>query len=203
MGRKQADTPRAGRPRDPGTDRAVLAAARRQLAAVGYARMSVDAVAAEARTTKPTIYRRWPTKEALAVAALAELQAEDAPAPTGDTAADVRAVLHDFRAKLLRPNGMAMIGTVLAEEAHVPELTARFRAHIVRPRREGLLAILSAAEGRGELRPDADLDAAVNALVGAFYARYLADGSIPADFPDRVTDAVLGGVVREVRGKQR
>jgi AcrR family transcriptional regulator len=175
-------------------DQAILEAAQRELAEQGYSRMSVDAVAAAAGTTKPTIYRRWPSKEALAVAALARLQSQDEPRPTGDTEADLVRLLADFRKKLLRPNGMAMIGTLLAEEAHTPGLIELFRKNIVRPRRDGLLAILEAAKGRGELREGADLDAAVNMLVGSFYARYLTGDAVSADWPERVVALVLGGL---------
>jgi AcrR family transcriptional regulator len=184
---------RPGRPRNPETERAVLDATLRQLAAVGYAQMSVDRVAAEAGTTKPTIYRRWPGKEALAIAALAHLQAAGVPQRTGDTRADLRAVLRDFRTKLLRPNGMAMIGTVLAEEARIPELIRLFRERIVSPRRAALLAILEAARDRGELARAADLDAAVNMLIGSFYAKYLTGDGIPADWPARAAETILAG----------
>jgi AcrR family transcriptional regulator len=184
-----------GRPRGAGTDERILEATLRQLAAEGYARMSLDAVAAEAGTTRPTIYRRWPTKAGLAVAALSRLQLRELPARTGSTFDDLCAVLGDFRAKLLRPNGMAMIGTLLVEERHTPELIARFREHIVRPRRRMLRDILEEARGRGELRAEADAEAAVNLLVGSFYARYLTGAGIPADWPCRVVRTVLDGIV--------
>jgi AcrR family transcriptional regulator len=159
--------------------------------------MSVDAIAVAAGTTKPTIYRRWPSKEELTVAALEHLQAADAPVPTGDTRADLVAILTDFRRKLLRPNGMAMIGTLLAEERHTPGLIALFRERIVRPRRDGLLAVLEGARTRGEFRRGADADAAVNMLVGAFYARYLTGESIPADWPERVVETALAGLLEK------
>jgi AcrR family transcriptional regulator len=155
--------------------------------------MSLDAIAAAAETTKPAIYRRWPSKEELAVAALARLQADRQPQPTGATRADLIALLQDFRTKLLRPNGLAMIGAVLAEERTLPQLLALFRAKIVAPRRAGLKAILAAAQARRELPATADLDAAVNLLVGSFYARYLAGDGIPKDWPERVVDTLLGG----------
>lgn len=88
-----------------------------------------------------------------------------------------------------------MIGTLLAEEAHTPGLIELFRKNIVRPRRDGLLAILEAARRRGELRPGADLDAAVNLLVGSFYARYLAGEEVTSDWPERVVAVVLPGLL--------
>lgn len=180
-----------GRPRDARTDDAVLEAALALLAEGGYARLTMEAVAAAAGTTKPTLYRRWPCKDQLVVAALSRFQLADAPVPTGDTRADLARILEDFRGKLLRPHGMAMVGTILAEERHLPGLIAQFRERIVRPRREGLLAILEAARGRGEIAPEADTEAMANALVGAFYAHYLAHGTIPEDLPRRLVALLL------------
>ncbi|HEV3344456.1 MAG TPA: helix-turn-helix domain-containing protein [Pirellulales bacterium] len=116
-----------GRPRSAGTDEAILATTLRHLSEHGYARMSVDAIAADAHTTKPTIYRRWSSKEELAIAALARFQAQEQPKPTGSTESDLKTLLQDFQKKLLRPNGMAMIGTLLAEEQHTAKLIGLFR----------------------------------------------------------------------------
>jgi AcrR family transcriptional regulator len=195
VGEQRDDTGgKVGRPRCPETDERILKATLQQLADVGYTRMSVDAVASMAATTKPTIYRRWPSKEELAIAAIAHLQADQQPKPTGSTREDLIALLRDFRKKLLRPNGMAMIGTLLAEEHHTPQLLTLFREKIVAPRREGVLAILRAAKERKELAADADLEAAVNMLVGSFYACYLAGSRIPSNWPERVVDIVMAPV---------
>ena len=51
----------AGRPRDPRIERAALAATRELLVEVGYPRLTVAAVAGRAGTTKPALYRRWPS----------------------------------------------------------------------------------------------------------------------------------------------
>ena len=67
-----------------------------------------------------------------------------------------------------------MLGTMLAEEGETPELLALFRERLVAPRRRELRAVLEAARDRGDLRGDANLEVAVNALVGACFARYLA-----------------------------
>jgi AcrR family transcriptional regulator len=185
-----------GRPRSTETDEAILTTTLRHLSEHGYPRMSIDAIAADANTTKPTIYRRWSGKEQLAIAALARFQTQAQPSPTGSTEADLKALLRDFQKKLLRPNGMAMIGTLLAEEQHTPKLIGLFREKIVQPRREGLLAILQTAQVRGELEIDADLEAAVNLLVGSFYARYLSGECIPQDWPGRVVTLVLRGLAK-------
>ena len=185
-----------GRPRSEAANAAILDAAMAEMAERGYARMSVDAVAARAGVGKPTIYLRHASKAELATAALAAFQQRALPRPTGDTRADLVALLRHLRRGVERPFGMAMIGTVLAEEAHTPELLALFRERLVAPRRAALRRVLDAARDRGELREDADLDAAVAALVGAYYARYLDGRPFPRRWPTPVVDVVLGGLCR-------
>jgi AcrR family transcriptional regulator len=188
-----------GRPRSAAVDEAILAAARAELAERGYARMTVDGVAARAAVSKPTVYLRHPTKAALATAAIASMRVEPRPEPTGDVRADLIAHLRLLRIGLERPYGMATLGTVLAEEHETPELLALFRQRLVHPRRRELRALLHAARERGELRPDADLNVAVNALVGAFFARHLAGESLGGRFVTALVDTVLDGVrAREV-----
>jgi AcrR family transcriptional regulator len=186
----------SGRPRSRDVDEAILAAARAELAQRGYARMSMDAVAARAGVSKPTIYIRHPTKADLATAAIASMRVEPRPAPTRDLRADLITHLRLFRAGLERPYGIATIGTVLAEEHETPELLALFRERLVRPRRRDLRAVLEAARERGELRPGADLDVAVSALVGAFFGRYLAGDPLGGRFVTTLVDTVLNGLLR-------
>jgi AcrR family transcriptional regulator len=172
----------------------LFAAARAELAERGYARMSVDAVAARAGVSKPTVYLRHPTKADLATAAIASMRADSRPAPTGDVRADVIAHLRLLRAGLERPYGMATLGTVLAEEHETPELLALFRDRLVAPRRRELRAVLAGGRERGELRADANLDIAVSALVGAFFARYLAGEALGGRFVTSLVDTILDGL---------
>jgi len=192
--REQAAARARGRPRDPWIAEAVLAATLRHLATDGYGRMSVEAIAAEAGVGKPTVYRRWPTKAHLAAAALAALREREPIPDTGSPRGDLIAVLGNFRHSLLRPNGLATIGTVLVEECRTPELLAVFRERMVRPRRRILGEILDAARDAGELRPDADLDAAVSLLVGSFYAQYLTGDGIADDWPERIVGVIWDGL---------
>jgi AcrR family transcriptional regulator len=186
-----------GRPREPETDARILDAAFRLMAQQGYARMSMDAVAAEAGVTKPTIYRRWPSKIELAMAALRAYCDASRPAVVGDTRADLIAEMEHFRRAISRPYGMSLLGTVLAEEHETPELLAAFRESLVVPRRRALRAILEAAQARGELRPDADIALAVNMLVGAFYAQYLAAEPFAVNWSEKLVDTLLMGLGTE------
>ncbi len=156
--------------------------------------MSLDAVAAEAGVSKPTIYRRWSSKADLATAALRTIQTGEPAVETGSSAGDLVAVLQNFSRSLLRPNGMSLIGTVLAEEAHTPELLALFRERLVVHRRAQIHQILRRAQRNKELRPGVSLDAAVNMLVGAFYARYLATSTVPPGFSKELVEIVWKGL---------
>jgi AcrR family transcriptional regulator len=183
-----------GRPRSRAIDERILSATLAILGRDGYARMSIDAVAAEAGVTRPTVYLRHATKAELATAALAAFRGRAKPRDTGDTRADLVARLNHFRAGVERPNGMATLGTVLAEENHTPELLALWRERLVAPRRHELRAILRRARDRGELRPDADLDAAVAMLVGSYFAFYVERGRVPRSWPEAEVDLVLGAL---------
>src|SRR6266853_735612 len=92
----QGTTARRGRPRDGEVDRRVLAAAWGLLHAGGYAALNVDEVAERAAVAKTTLYRRWPTKDHLAVAVAAEILGE---VPIPDTG-DLRRDLTEFAAAL-------------------------------------------------------------------------------------------------------
>jgi AcrR family transcriptional regulator len=182
-----------GRPRDSETERRILDIALRLLREDGYARMSVDSVALGAQVSKPTIYRRWASKADLVTAAVRTLQLLEPPVNTGKNKGDLIRTLENFRRSLLRPNGMSLIGTVIAEESHTPDLIRLFRERIVAPRRKMVRAILDRAKANGEIRPDANLDCAVNMLVGAFYARYLADSNVPETFPADLVELLWSG----------
>ena len=80
MTTKARSAPAVGRPRDAEIDKAVLEATRHHLAVHGLSGLSFAAIAEEAGTTRPALYRRWPTKLALAVAAVIDLAEIDPPA---------------------------------------------------------------------------------------------------------------------------
>lgn len=185
---------RGGRPRAQGLDAAILDAAAAVLGECGYRGMTLDEVARRAGTTKPSIYLRYPGKEALAVAALERLRLRGGPAAdTGSLRGDLVAELERFRRAVLRPHGMAMIGAVLAEEAETPELLARFRSGVVQPRRRLFREALERGAARGELAAGADPDLVAGTLVGAVYAQYLAGAPFTRGWSERAVDLVLRG----------
>ena len=184
--------PRRGRPPSPGYDEAILEATLRLMASNGYTRMTMDAIAAEAGVTKGSIYRRFEGKAQVAAAALAFLREQRPPHVSDDPRADLVEELRRFRSGIERPHGMAMLGTVLAEESHVPELLEHFRRDVVLPRRARLRAVLE----RATLRQGIDVEAAINLVVGSYYASYLAGGKPRRGWERRAAEAVLEPVAQ-------
>ena len=178
----------AGRPRNPGLDPAILAAAEQQLRELGYARMSLESVAAAAGTTVPSVRRRFRGKADLAASVIGSLRIADLPAAAGGPRARALAILRNFQDNLRRPDSLAIVGTLLAEERHHPELLGTFRSRLVEPRRALLRDALADAIESGELPRSADPEVLASMLIGSFYARYLAASVIPGDWAERTLE---------------
>jgi AcrR family transcriptional regulator len=181
----------AGRPRAAAKDEAILTAALELLATQGYVRMTLDQVATAAGVSKSTIHLRWKTKADLLTAALATMRMAGAAPHSGDIRTELVVILADYAANFERVNGMALVGTCLAEEAHTPELITLLRARTVLPRRTLVRQALERGRDRGEIREDADLEAAVSALLGSFLADHLAGRGGHPNWAEQAVDLVL------------
>jgi len=181
-------TPQAkvGRPRNPALDRAILSAAARQLGELGYARMSLQSVAAAAGTTVPSLRRRYRTKRELVAVVIGSLRVAEPPADAPTPRAHALAILENFHSNLRAMPALAILGSLLAEEERHPELLHLFKTRIVEPRR----ALLRQALAAGDLPDSADLDALTSMLIGSFYGRYVTIAGIPDDWPNRVLTAI-------------
>jgi AcrR family transcriptional regulator len=188
---KRASGP-GGRPPNPEAGRQIIQAAQKLLAMDGFAGMSIEAVAAEAGVAKTTIYRRWRDKVELTTAALADLLPLVVPEATGSTYHDLVALLDHNR----RAIDMGLIGTLLTEERRNPKLLETFRQLALRPRVALLREMLAAGVERGEVRADADLDAACDLILGAFLFRYLAERRPDAGWPNRIADTIWPALKR-------
>ncbi len=177
---------KAGRPRNPALDPAILSAAARQLGELGYARMSLESVAAAAGTTVPSLRRRYRDKTELAAAVIGSLRLEQPPAAAPTPRAHALAILENFHRNLRATPALAILGSLLAEEERHPELLHLFKTRLVEPRR----ALLRQALAAGELPAATDLDVLTSMLIGSFYGRYVTLDGIPDDWPHRVLDAL-------------
>jgi AcrR family transcriptional regulator len=174
---------KAGRPRNPALDQAILSAAAREL---GYARMSLESVAAAAGTTTPSLRRRYRNKAELTALVIGSLRVEEPPAAAPTPRAHALAILENFHRNLRTTPALAILGSLLAEEERHPELLGLFKTRLVEPRR----ALLRQALAAGGFPDTADLDALTSMLIGSFYGRYLTIAGIPDNWPDRVLSAI-------------
>jgi AcrR family transcriptional regulator len=162
-----------GRPRDPEVDRSLQRAALKLLSERGFARMSMEAVAAEAGVGKPAIYRRYRDKAELVAAVIAsQLPPLEVP-DVGDTETELRTGLEHG----LPPDGesyVALIGGLAAEYRHHPELIAAFRERVLAPRRAAVRRGIERGQARGDIRADLDAEMALDLLAGPFLARVFA-----------------------------
>jgi AcrR family transcriptional regulator len=135
---------------------AILDAALAELAEVGYWRMTMQSVAARARTSKASLYKRWPNRAEMIVAALRH-RSGGAPMATPDTGSlreDVLCVLRRGAESLNGLFGEAARG-LMAENLTNPEDTANLRAHMFTGRDKLMREILERAAARGEIPAEA------------------------------------------------
>jgi AcrR family transcriptional regulator len=145
-----APLPHRGRPRDPSCDAAILEATVELIAEVGYDRTSLDAVAARAGVSKPTIYRRWPEgKEQLVSVAVAKCKAQVPLADTGSLRGDLVAEAEHMISGMRENAHLAAGLTQRLRES--PQLAQVFREQIVGAQRKRFDSIVRRAVDRGEL----------------------------------------------------
>jgi AcrR family transcriptional regulator len=180
---------RPGRPRSASADKAILEAAIAEYGEHGLHGLTVDAVAARAGVSKATIYRRYPCKVDLVIAA-ADSGADDTTPKTvtGDLRADVRRVLEHLRDVTQHPQ-LGAATRMLIADADRDEKLRRLHQGFVRRRRASTVAMLEAAARRGELRADIDAYVATEQLCGPLFYRFLVSRE-PIDdaYIDRLVD---------------
>lgn len=181
----------------------MLAAALRLLGERGYARLTIEAVAAESGVAKTTIYRRYGDKADLAVAAVAMLRGLESPPDTGSGRGDVLELVRRFQSLMEGP-GRTMLATLMAEERDAPELLARFRERLIGPSREQARAVVARAKERGEVREDADPELVLDMLAGSYFTRHLAGVPVPSDTAERLVEELWRGIgVSRPSGRSR
>lgn len=182
---------RPGRPRSDAAHSAILRAARELLVEEGFTRLRLEHVAARAGVGKGTIYRHWPSKEALTLDLVLELaDPHIAIADVGDIRAELReAVLNPVQA-ITRSSFGPVIRAMLSQIAGNPTIGGPFRETIVARRRAEIARVIERGIARGDLRPDADPTIATELLVGPVYFRLVFGGRLDEAFAERVADAV-------------
>jgi AcrR family transcriptional regulator len=185
------------------TRKAILTAALELAGEVGYARLSIEGIAARAGAGKQTIYRWWPSKGAVlfdALLALSEVDGDAELPNTGDLATDLKTVLRATVDELTDPRLAEPMRALTVELLADPELAATWRSRLDEPVRAMKLRRLRAAREAGELAPEVDLDVAADLIWGPVQNRWLF-GAEPLThaYADAVVDTALAGLAHASR----
>jgi AcrR family transcriptional regulator len=182
-----------GRPRDARHDQSILDATLGILLEQGYRGVTIEGVAARAGVGRPTIYRRWPSKPAVVVAALVQSDRLALPAPdTGSLRNDLIAVQRHQVERMNSPDARRVTAGLIADLADDPELGDTYVSQFLAPRRATVWEVLQRGVDRGELDADVDFAFAYDLLVGPLFMRAVVWGQpLAPDAAEQTADVIL------------
>lgn len=162
-----------GRPRGAPIERAILSHTLAELAANGREGMSIERIAAAAEVNKTSIYRRWPTKEALVDAAMEGIvvQLSTALPPPGGFADQLLDIAHQIAALLQSPGGRALFRASLDAPGSEPRRVRTVGSVARAPAKE----LIARARASSALRPDVPGELLLATLTGAVIHRVLVE----------------------------
>ena len=162
----------------------------------GYAKLSIEAVAARAGVGKHTIYRRWPSKGLLFLDSLVSQNEPMLDYPdTGDVVADLRRQIHAVVDLLGGPPWGPLYRALVGEAQHDPAVAAGLNERFIRPQAERTIARLKVAREQGQISSDFDLDLAMAVLSGPLYFRFLINQEpMTHGYVDRILQALFAGM---------
>lgn len=180
------------RPRVAGDrEQEILEAALEVLAEVGYDRLTMDAVAAAARASKATLYRRWNNKVSLIIEALACARDNTELPDTGSLRDDLHSLFCGMEG-LLDRRTVRMFASVITAISVDPEFAAAFRRDVVGPKMAMSQQVWQRARDRGEIAAEIDIALLEPALVGIVMHRVLVLGETPdPTLVTRVIDQII------------
>jgi AcrR family transcriptional regulator len=167
-----------------------------ELAAVGYARMSIEGIARRAGVGKTAVYRRWRSKLHLVLDLVSAFAAEGLPAPaTGSLYGDVRALLEVVSHALRHPVAAQVIPDLLVEAVRNPEIAGAIRTALLDPQYGVAAQVVRDAVARGELPAGADPERALDLVVGPLYWRLVVVRTEPPAGPAAYLDDLAASAV--------
>ncbi len=193
-----------GRPRSDRARRAILGAARELIEENGLAALTMEGIAARAGVGKPTVYRWWPDRHAVAMAALMESGPPDSgrAASEGGSSRRRSSTVESLQQQLKRvievfaqPVGRTVARMIAAADSD-SELSKAFRSHFITARRvEGRALLLRAIE-LGEIRAGFDVETALDMIYGALFFRLLL---AHAPLNDALAEKIIAEALRGLR----
>jgi len=194
---ERGTTKALGRPRSLRADRAILEATLDLFGDVGFEALTIEGVAELAGVGKTTIYRRWPSKEELVSAAVGTLSAGLTLPDTGSVREDLIGLVRQLVRVLTSGPAGRVLPRMASEIAAGSPVGKVYVRSVLGPRRELVARAIRRGMERGELRPDLDVELAMDAVLGPLIVRRLLGGprtAFPRDLPERLVDEALRGL---------
>jgi AcrR family transcriptional regulator len=185
--------PTTDRRRDPRSHQAILQATLDQVQDVGYARLTIEGIAAEAGVGKSTVYRWWRSKAELVLDALADILEAPPVLDTGDTRSDLMGIVHQAVTLYSDETGArTVIAGLISDMNHDPRIATALRDRFIHPRRAGNREVVARAIERGELPADTDIELVIDILVAPISYRAIVTGTpTPSDIATKLVDQIL------------
>ncbi|MGB3773519.1 MAG: TetR/AcrR family transcriptional regulator [Rhodococcus sp. (in: high G+C Gram-positive bacteria)] len=192
------DETKRGRPRDPDMESRVHEAVVEVYWKTGWAGFTIDAVAKRGGVGRAAIYRRWPTKDALLVAALEAVLPLVDPIDTGSLSGDLRELVRQLLAGYRGPSGLIAVRVALDARVY-PDLLDALTHTITASRFVATREIVHRGISRGDLPTGVRPTLLLDMLTGAVLSRVLfapaADTSAHDEsYVDHLVDAALASV---------
>ena len=177
----------------------LFATVQEQLLALGYARLTIESVAASSGVAKTTIYRRWKSKAEMVFSLmLSSFEGTPFSPPNSNPTTlmdDLRTAVAFTFARLDSPIAREALIGVLADSIHDAELHDRLFAEFMPPARLGAQAIVDRAAARGEtLRPDAAVIIHATVLGSLTAWIHLFDEERPTDLIEVIARQCLAAI---------
>ena len=185
-----------GRPRDSATDVAILRSALNLFVERGVEGTSIEQIAKQAGVGKPSIYRRWSSKEDLIAAAMETLVVEETgwaspeAIKTESPYALVEAAIDSAAATVTTPQYRALVARVFGSAVSHPALMAIYWDRYIAPRRRLAASLLERARQLGTVAADTDFDVAIDMMVGAVTYRVVQPAPLDVEEMRRYLRAV-------------
>lgn len=184
-----------GRPRSEAARSAVLEAAWDLLQRQALDSVSIMDIARQSGVSKPTIYKWWPTKAAVAAEAFFEFTSLETPFPKGSTAAIRLRRQIESLVEFYRGNPGKIVGDIISQGRADPETLESFKERYLAKRRGEARRILVEGVEHGEFEKDLDTEMALDMLYGPIYYRLLVThGSLDREFARSLVDHVLDAI---------